>query len=562
MIQEAGNHRNNKWSGIIPWLWLGLIILFVVWVRLRLLDIPLERDEGEYAYMGQLLLQGIPPYSQAYNMKFPGTYLIYAVILAVFGQTIQSIHLGLMLVNCATILLLFVLAGKILKTPGAIAASCTFAVLSLSPSVLGFAAHATHFVTLAAVGGTLLLFHAAPQNRPGLYFLSGLLFGFAGMMKQPGFLFLLFGIAYILYSGCRLNSWKQERPFFKILLRISLLITGAVLPFFIAIIWLFSAGVFDKFRFWTFEYAAKYSSQIPVSMAFKYFKAGFAFVAQDFWMVWLLSIFGLAAVFHQRELERSRIFVLLFIVFSFLSICPGFYFREHYFVTLLPAVSILIGTLVEFAIARAAAAFKLLPAKLTVSILLISMLAAGIVNQKDYYFYDDPQTISRKLYGQNPFPESIKIAEFIESVSNREDKIAVLGSEPQIFFYAKRHSATGYIYVYGLMEGHEYSLKMQQEMIREIESSSPRFIVVVNVSTSWLIQPKADKYIFQWLDTYLAENYAAIGLADILSPEKTVYKWNAHINDYRIQSPYYLTVFQKKPVSSFSTSRIAEKSSN
>ena len=30
--------------------------------RWRLLDIAMERDEGEYAYMGQLLLSGIAPY--------------------------------------------------------------------------------------------------------------------------------------------------------------------------------------------------------------------------------------------------------------------------------------------------------------------------------------------------------------------------------------------------------------------------------------------------------------------------------------------------------------------
>ena len=43
------------------WIILSLILLAVVFVRLRLLGVPLERDEGEYAYMGQLLLKGIPP---------------------------------------------------------------------------------------------------------------------------------------------------------------------------------------------------------------------------------------------------------------------------------------------------------------------------------------------------------------------------------------------------------------------------------------------------------------------------------------------------------------------
>ena len=48
-------------AGLLPWAIVLVIIFFAAMVRIRLLDIPLERDEGEYAYTGQLLLQGIPP---------------------------------------------------------------------------------------------------------------------------------------------------------------------------------------------------------------------------------------------------------------------------------------------------------------------------------------------------------------------------------------------------------------------------------------------------------------------------------------------------------------------
>ena len=45
------------------WIFLAVIVLgLVVTIRIRLFGIPLERDEGEYAYAGQLMLQGIPPY--------------------------------------------------------------------------------------------------------------------------------------------------------------------------------------------------------------------------------------------------------------------------------------------------------------------------------------------------------------------------------------------------------------------------------------------------------------------------------------------------------------------
>jgi len=84
--------RRSRW----PWICLGLILLFVVIVRVRLLPVPLERDEGEYAYAGQLILDGIPPYQLVYNVKFPGIYAAYALLIAVFGQTASGIHLGLL----------------------------------------------------------------------------------------------------------------------------------------------------------------------------------------------------------------------------------------------------------------------------------------------------------------------------------------------------------------------------------------------------------------------------------------------------------------------------------
>src|SRR5436190_3165321 len=120
----------------VAW-WTLAVIVFGVTVafRIRLLGIPLERDEGEYAYAGQLMLQGIPPYQVAYNMKFPGTYAAYAVIMAIFGQTIAGIHLGLLLVNLATITLIFFLGRRLFDSATGLVAAATYGIFSVSPSV-------------------------------------------------------------------------------------------------------------------------------------------------------------------------------------------------------------------------------------------------------------------------------------------------------------------------------------------------------------------------------------------------------------------------------------------
>src|SRR5882757_3224771 len=121
------------------WTWWFMIIVLVVVAaaRLRLLNFPLERDEGEYAYAGQLILQGIPPYELAYNMKFPGTYLAYAAIMGLFGQTPAGIHFGILLMTMGTALMLFWLGKKTLDEMAGLAAAGSYALLAAGPSMLG-----------------------------------------------------------------------------------------------------------------------------------------------------------------------------------------------------------------------------------------------------------------------------------------------------------------------------------------------------------------------------------------------------------------------------------------
>ena len=536
--QERRNSSYEKPGSLSPlkkWLLLSVIILFVIVVRTRLLDLPLERDEGEYAYMGQLSLQGIPPYSEAYNMKFPGTNLMYAGIMALFGQTIRGIHLGLMLINCATVVLLFYLTRKLVNDRAAVVAAGAYAVLSLSRSVVGFAAHATHFVALPALVGALLLLTALERNKPSLYFLSGAAFGLAYIMKQQGFFFFLFGASYALYC---LRRSKSARSLKNAVSNLALLTTGALLPLFAVVIWIYTSGVFGKFWFWTVQYAAKYETQVSLAQALDNFGYNFLFVADGFWLVWILSAFSFLVLLLDRDLPARRMFIILFTVFSFLSICPGFYFRQHYFITLLPAVSILAGIFVTYLDARCFALLKSPMLRFAGAGFFMVAVLIGMVHQKEYFIQKDPVSFYRDFYGLNPFFESVEIAKFIESNSDKSDRIAVFGSEPQIYFYSRRLSASGHIYMYGLVEQQDYALSMQKEMIREIEASHPKFIVVVSGSRS-------STFIVGWRDNYIQGNYHLVGVVDIISSGKTVYQWYDEAKKYVVQSPSHVLIFER-----------------
>ena len=75
--------------------------------------------------------------------------------------------------------------------------------------------------------------------------------------------------------------------------------------------------------------------------------------------------------------------------------------------------------------------------------------------------------------------------------------MAVLGSEPELYFLSRRHSVTGYIYTYGMMEPQPFARRMQDEMIHDIETSQPGFIIFVDDRMSWFRYPDSDLRIFR-----------------------------------------------------------------
>ena len=533
----SGDHTRE----IPPYVRYGLvflIILLVALIRIRLLDCPLERDEGEYAYAGQLILQGVPPYQLAYNMKLPGTYAAYALILAVFGQTPSAVHLGVLLVNAGTTIIVYLLAAYLLGSFAGIVACSSFALMSLSPSVLGFAGHATHFVLLPAMGGLLLLVKAIKERRVWMLLWSGLLLGLSFVMKQPGIFFVLFAVALYSWSELRTRplSWRR----FSV--RGSLLVLGTIAPFGITCLVLRALGVFDRFWFWTFSYAREYATHVPVSIGFQNFFSRAPNAVEPSILIWIIAGVGLVALFWLQDFRPQKPFLLGLLFFSFLSVCPGLIFRQHYFILMLPVVALMAGLAMEAALRYLQRTGQ---PRVLATLAFVVVLGVSILQLKSFLFEMTPFEVCRASYGANPFPESLEIARYIRDHTAEGDRIAVIGSEPEIYFYSRRHSATGYIYTYGLMEEQKYASQMQKEMIKEIETARPKYMVLVNVEWSWLMEPNADQTIFSWFDQFASTGYALDGIVDILSEDQTVYHWGDEARSYQPQSNYNLMIFKR-----------------
>jgi 4-amino-4-deoxy-L-arabinose transferase-like glycosyltransferase len=520
------------------------ILAFVAAVRLRVAGVPLERDEGEYGYSGQLILQGIPPYKLVYNMKFPGTYYAFSAILALFGQTPWGIHVGLLLVNAATTLLLFFLAKKLFADSlGAAVAACAFAVLSVDRFIMGIFAHATHFVLLPAIAGFLVLAGAVQSKKLSRFAIAGALLGTAVLMKQHGIFLLALGIAWGICAEIQPLE-RASRDVRGIVLRNGMLIAGSALPLAVLSIVLTAQGVFPNFLFWTFQYAREYIAQVPLSGAWKEFTSAWTHITQANSAIWAIAGIGIGALWVFRWPSGLRVLLTGFLIASFLSVCPGFYFREHYFILMLPVAALFVGVAIT---SLAQLLGRFISVGLARALAVATFIAACglyVWHEWEYLFSMPVRVLSRTEYGANPFVEAEDIASYIRARTNPNDRIAILGSEPEIYFYAKRRSATGYIYTYPLVETQIYAAQMQNDMMDEVEAAHPKYIVYVRISTSWLV--RKPERILDWSGRYLETCYDLTGIADIHPPADTTMLWDADVTGYLPRSKNIVYTFRRK----------------
>lgn len=631
------NWARRNWA----WLLVGLTILFVIAVRVRLRDMPLERDEGEYAYAGQLLLQGVPPYKDAYNMKLPGTYVAYAVIMALFGQTPTGIHLGVAVVNAISVILVFLLGRKLLDEVAGVTAAVCFGLMSLSPSVLGLAGHATHFVTLFALAGVLALMKGLEGERTsnvqlptsnveqrnggkvakGALLLSGLMFGLAFLMKQHGIFFAIFGVLFVLSARIQelrqsraeiRNPWMRKRPVvaageasprkstfraqmgglpgtvqgaaspsstdvalkardgyagrnagetadrnvcatqavdgsdgvakpFRPAARaipetpkreappgfpwkrtsyeLALLCAGIALPYLLTCLWLLWAGVFHQFIFWTISYARQYVSEVEGSTREQMLRFNMSFVLGPNLGLWLLAISGAVMMWWEERLDAGKkVLLTTLLLCSLASVSVGFYFRPHYFITLLPVLALLCGLVVSRSmhLLRREVSLEVL---LALALLLLTVAGVGglVIGNSWQWFSATPDEVAQWEYQTSLFSDTRKAANYIREHGSKNARIAVFGSEPEIYFYSHRRSVTGYIYAYPLLEKQPYALQMQREMEAQIERGAPEYLVSVEHRSSLYGIRNSEPEMFKWWMRYWDTNLDLVATTTVMN---------------------------------------------
>jgi 4-amino-4-deoxy-L-arabinose transferase-like glycosyltransferase len=439
------------------------IALGAVAVRAPLFDLPLERDEGEYAYIAWRLGAGETPYLDWFDQKPPGVFFAYRAALALPGDPVVAIRAVAALFCAGSAVAVFALARALLGTAAAGVAALLYVFLSADPLLQGPIANTEIFMAPWILGAALLSLRVLGTARPSFAtgVAIGLALGVATAFKQVAAV-----NAPLLLALFWLRAPRGER------LAATARFAGAVAAGVVSVwaviaLWFAARGGLGAALDAIVLHNLAYAAGLPLAAraaALAYYTAP---LASSQGVAWLFAAFGVA-VLARRSDRFPALFLVGFAAANAIGVAASGYFFPHYFQQLVPAVAVLAAA----AIVGGEAA----PPRwrvVTGSALAVAPLAIAAIG----FWRLDPAEASRRIFPDNYFDAMPAIGAEVAAQTSPGDRVFVFGAEPELLFHAQRVSATRYIFLFPVFGAFPDAAARQAEVIAEVEDARPAAIV-------------------------------------------------------------------------------------
>jgi 4-amino-4-deoxy-L-arabinose transferase-like glycosyltransferase len=474
VAQSAPAAPQPAWLTWLPWI---LVFLFYIVIRVQLIGVPLDRDEGAFGYAGQAILRGEMPYRDFFDHKPPGLLYLYAAVMLFVPPTAAGVHAFLLAWNLLALAALAFVAWKLAGRRAALWTAFVYSVVSVAPSVQGFTASA-ELIAIAPLAASLALAFA-PRRRGLMMILAGVLAAFVFLIKPPYALPLLATPLLLRAQGER---WKRDTAMW--------VAGGATIGVLVAVAF---AGVWKEFWYWNATHNTVYRN-----LSWDGWRERFAVVLghlmRDLFVPFALAAVGCVWAIAKRV--RYAWFLTAFFVLSAISCIQAGYFYLHYFAQIVAALALAAGIGAAAALDRAPAP-RLSAAALAALILIIPAVA-----KPWYWITPNPIEVTLRQLGSQAFEASPLIAGYLRERTGPDDAVWVYGSEPQIAFQAERKNANPYVMMYPVTLPFPRQSEFQRRTWERVQAMQPAYIV--------LAKPKSLLPRTPGMDTFLDERLESI----------------------------------------------------
>jgi 4-amino-4-deoxy-L-arabinose transferase-like glycosyltransferase len=476
------------------------LVLMVTALRAPLLSIPLERDEGEYAYIAWRLGYNELPYRDWFDQKPPAVFFVYRVALTLPFESIRAIHFVGLLFAAASTCALFFLGLLLMDRFWVWLGAALFAFLGADPLVQGTAANTELFMLCPLIFSQIAFFTAATKSRRDVSSatLAGALIGIAFMFKQVAIVNWLFLIAiYPIFIRGK-NRWQRAAPFAAWSAMGLLTVVGLVVFYF------WRRGGLPEFVDNVFIHNLRYIGAVGTAERLEYCWGTLTILARTQAIVWAFAALGLVALLRSNR-GKTAIFLAGWLITSAIGVSASGYFFPHYFQQLLPPLALAAAAGGErFAAVKI---WKVIPVWGRRATLTLALTALPAITLWPFLFTYTPAEAVRKIYPGNFFAEMPEFARGIETVTPPEARVFIFGAEPEVLFYAHRPSATRYIFLFPLYGPYDKIREKQQAAAQEVERAQPS--TAVYLPNALFFAAGTDQYFTEWSLFYLRDNFYA-----------------------------------------------------
>ena len=481
----------NHWPSI-----LGLLLFFIA-LRWNSYDAPLIRDEGEYAYAAQLLVQGVAPYDHAFIQKPPMIIYSYALSDLFLPHVFWAARLlAYLFAGLATVLLGYIARlefGKGFAWP----AMWLMTPMILLPGIEQFIANTEMFMLLPLLATVAVYVHSRHHDQKLKHWFTA---GFLGVTTLC-YKYTALPVLAFLFLVWAVETWREKKyPPWKNLLAAA---TGGI------------CAVTIELGFFLIHDGGRHLWECTVQFN-RYYVASSNFGLAPLWLWlgifwsnwWILFIIPLAVFLKPKPHLWFWIGIFICALFATSASC-----YSQYYIILMPFWAILCAVGINALASRIAE--RLAPTSKCVGC-LISILVVILIFRSDVpWLTCTRERFAEVKMGGYPFRESQMVAARVAQLSSPDDFVYIAGSEPQILCYAHRFSPTRFITAYPLMIPTAVTRRYQEEAIQDLRKRPPALIIFTSSGSSWERHETTPLDFLDFLQIFLKQNYDVVGEYEI-----------------------------------------------
>jgi hypothetical protein len=464
---------------------------------------PFVRDEGELVHLGRQILRGAVPYLDVYVQKTPFAFYLLAGVQALCGASVEAIRVATTLWGTLTAVAVFLCARTLFGARAAPWAAAAFCVMSFDQGGIVHAASTEYFMLLWLALGAWLWYAGAARGEAALPLLAGACAGLAYQTKQSGAFLLLFFAAEAAWRSLVSPGGAALRRGARALALAAAgfaVVLGATLAAFAA------QGALDAYveATWTrnLAYVAERHDDALGTLAL----LRLVLVRVVRWDVglWALGAAALAAVaVRAPRAPAASAWILLAGALGAGIGAGGPY--AHYWEPLIVPLALGVGAGCA-ALAAAVAARGPLPARAALGVALAAPWLWP-AHHAALSLADPAAALAAASERLPPMGESPAVAAWLAERTQPGEPILVIGSEPQIYWYADRPAASRMIHTYLLTGPYAFARELRARYLHELREHGPRRVLMVDLGTSLSEYPRHAAAFAAEAHAVLAERY-------------------------------------------------------